>query len=138
MDSVVVQGIVQDGGVQISSRSQKTRVEILMVPGQSNQMARLIEFMEQGVICKFHVVGDKNLKLDLIAAIWKIRTTIGGGITFVFEMDKGNAENAVSLANSSVLLETLEITVTGDPSYGFQTRSYGKSTWTPQKRQYPN
>jgi hypothetical protein len=138
MDPIIIAGMVRAGGVQTSFRSQKTRIEILVNPGQSLQIAQLIELMEQGVICKLQVVGDKGLHLDLIAAIWKIRTTIDGGMTAVFEMEKGNAVNAVKMADSSVLLETLEITVIGDPLYGFQTRRYGKSTWTPQKRQYPN
>jgi hypothetical protein len=138
MDPVKITGMVRAGGVNVSKMAARTRIEILLDAGQSLQIAQLIELMEQGIICKIGIAGDKGTSLDIIAAIWKIRTTIDGGMTLVFEMDKGNAVNAVRLSESAVMLETLELTVEGDKENGIHTRKNGQSQWSPQKREYPN
>jgi hypothetical protein len=138
MEPVIVTGMVRAGGVSISRLAGRTRVEILLNPGQSAQIAQIIEMMEKGIVCKAHIVGDKGTDVEVIVSMWKIRTTVDGGLVFVFEMDRGNAVNSVKMSDSSLLLEQLTITLEGDPKYGFHTRKNRQSKWTATKREYPN
>lgn len=138
MEPVIIMGKVRTGGISTSSITSRTRVEVIIEPGQPAEVMKLIEMLEKGDVALFHILGDKGTDVDFPAVVWKIKTTFDGKLTFTFEMDKGNSDKAVLIIGSTVKDERIMVTIEGDQNYGDYERSVTKPEWKAKKREYPN
>jgi hypothetical protein len=131
--------IIKDGGITISVMTGRPRISFLLDGSQSKVFRELMEFRDANKAAKLRVKGDKGTNITSSAGIWKMKTVVGGGMEFTFELENGKGDVVEALAKSSQALELLIVEVEEDDKYESFGRNANKTTtWTTKKRTIPN